>query len=216
MLLPEKRGLGEGLMKIQSRRAGGTAVIGLGIFLIGAAIASAQQAGSPEQDIDTSTVTRVTLGSAQGTAGMSVVVPVYFAPASTAQIGQLKFDVTFVSENLKFTVLERGIAADMGTVDFKTTVKSQKNDKNLEVSTVSVEAATPGPGKTAIPSGLLGFLSLKISESGRAAKISLRPTVQARFVGSLDSAANVRGFDGFVEVFAPGELPNVNCFFFTH
>lgn len=191
-------------------------VAGMALGFLASPRLSAQDAGAASEAIDTKTVTRVTLGSGQGTPGMSVVVPIYFAAASGTEVGSVKMDISFVSENLKFGALERGIAAEMGAVDLKTSIKSAKNDKNIEVSTLTVAAATPGPGKTGIPSGLLGYLSMKIAETGRAAKISLRPTAEATLAGSGSPAANVRGFDGFVEVFAPGELPNVNCFFFTH
>lgn len=180
-----------------------------------AAPAVAQEAASPDP-VDARTATRVTLGSGQGTPGMNVVVPIYFAPASGAEIGKLKFDIAYVSQNLKFNMLERGIAAEMGAVEMKTSLTSARNDQDLEVSTLTVEAATPGGGRTAIPTGLLGYLSMRVAETGRAGKISMRPSAEAWLAGSGSAATNVRGFDGFVEVFAPGELPNVNCFFFTH
>lgn len=202
----------------QCTMIGKTAVVALcaaGMLSLLAAQKS-NEAEPAAEEIDTKVVTRVTLGSGQGTPGTSVVVPIYFAPASGTEIGRLKINVSFISENLKFASLERGIAAETGAVEMKTSLQTAKNDKNLEVSTLTIEANTPGPGKSAIPAGLLGYLQMKINETGRPAKIAIHAQAAANVSGSGQAAANVRGFDGHVEVFAPGDMPAVNCFFFTH
>ena len=177
--------------------------------------------GDPEktQDqgpMDTKTTTRVTLGSSTGTPGTSVVVPIYFTPASGVALGHLTLHIAFVSANLKYGKLERGIAAEMGNVEFKTDLKPDKNDKGVETSTLTIEASSPESAKSVIPAGLLAYVNMKISENGRPAKIALRASAEGAELGTGTPAKNVRSFDGQVEVFAPGTEPAVSCFFFSH
>ncbi len=54
---------------------------------------------------DSRTTTRVTLGSSSGTAGSTVVVPIYFTPAEGVEVARLKLEVNLVSVNLKFEKL---------------------------------------------------------------------------------------------------------------
>src|SRR5581483_9625681 len=91
--------------------------------------AAAQQdkaKAAEKEEIDPKTTTRVTLGSSSGTPGTSVVVPIYFTPAESVQVGRLSVEVNFVSANLKFDKLERGIAAEMGDVELKSETKTAK------------------------------------------------------------------------------------------
>ena len=184
-------------------------------------VAAAQQSsGKPEakEQIDPKTTTRITLGSSSGTPGMSVVVPIYFTPAEGVTVGRLKLEVNFVSANLKFNKLERGIAAEMGNVDLTSDLKLGKNEKGLETSDLTVQAGFPSsesPQK-GIPPGLLGYLTLKINDTGRPATITLRAKVEGAEAGSNKPLTKVRAFDAQVEVLAPGTLPAIACFFFTH
>ncbi len=166
--------------------------------------------------IDPKTTTRVALGSASGTPDTSVVVPIYFTPAQGVEVGRVKVDIVFVSANMKFGKLERGIAAETGNVELKTDLKAQKNDKGIETSTLTVEGSAPGSAKSGIPAGLLAYVTMKISENGRPAKIALRTAAEATHLDNGQPVKNVRSFDGQVEVFAPGTMPMVNCFFFSH
>ncbi|MBI2815675.1 MAG: hypothetical protein HYX72_01925 [Acidobacteria bacterium] len=166
-----------------------------------------------KEPIDTKTTTRVTLGSSSGTPGTSVVVPIYFTPAEGAQVGQLKVEVNFVSANLKFDKVDRGIAAEMGDVELKNELQTAKNDKGVETSTLQIQAQAP-PNKP-IPAGLLGYITLKISETGRPANIGMRAAAEGADIASKP-LTNIRAFDAQVEVLAPGTQPTVACFFFSH
>ena len=142
------------------------------------ALAAQEPSGkAPAKDApDPRTTTRLTLGSTSGTPGDAVVVPIYYTPAEGAQVGRLKISVNFVSANLKFDKLERGIAAEMGNVEVKSDLQVSKNDKGVETSTLLIEAAAPASPKGPIPAGLLAYVSMKINESGRPATIALRTT----------------------------------------
>lgn len=176
-------------------------------------LAAQEESGkAPEKEpIDTKTTTRVTLGSSSGTPGTSVVVPIYFTPAEGVEVGGLKVEVVFVSANLKFDKVERGIAAEMGDVDLKDELKIGKNDKGVETSTLVVQASA----KKAIPAGLLGYITMKINETGRPANINLRASAEGKDLASKP-VTKLRAFDAQVEVLAPGTQPAVACFFFSH
>src|SRR6266478_6566120 len=129
---------------------------------------------APKETFDPKTTTRVALGSTSGTPGDAVVVPIYVTPAEGAKIGTLKIEVNFVSVNLKFDKTDRGIAAEMGDVQLVSESKESKNDKGLDTSTLVLRATAPEAAKTPIPAGLLGYITLKISDKGRPASIALR------------------------------------------
>ena len=183
--------------------------------------AGAQQESEKAREkeaIDPKATTRVTLGSSSGTPGTSVVVPIYFTPAQGVEVGRLELNVNYVSANLTFTKLDAGVAAEMGRVDLHSEVKEDKNDKGIDTQALLITASflSAEPPQKGIPPGLLGYLSLKISENGRPASISLRTAAEANQLGTNKTLQNVRAFEGKVDVLAPGSLPMVTCFFFAH
>jgi hypothetical protein len=181
-------------------------------------VAAAQEdaAKAKEKEPVDTKATRISLASSSGTPGSSVVVPIYLTPGEGVQVGRLKITVTFVSANLKFDKLERGIAAEMGGVKVTSDLKLDKNDKGLETSTLVLEAEAPASPKKPIPAGLLAYLAMKISETGRPAKVSLRTTAEGSDLASNKPLANLRAVDAEVEVMAPGTQPVIACFFFSH
>ena len=186
-----------------------------GLMLCRAAAAQEEATPKEKEPVDPK-ATRITLGGSSGTPGTSVVVPIYFTPSEGAQAGRLKITVEFVSANLKFDKVERGIAAEMGDVDVKSDLKVGKNDKGIETSTLTIEAAAPQSPKKAIPPGLLGYIQMKISESGRPANITLRAAAEGSDLASGKPLQNLKSYDAQVEVLAPGTQPVVACFFFSH
>lgn len=163
--------------------------------------------------INPKTTTRVTLGSSSGTPGTSVVVPIYFTPAEDAKVSNVTIMVNFVSANLKFAKIERGIAAEMGDVGLTSDLKTGKNAKGVATSTLTVKATAPASKN--IPSGLLGYITLNISKTGRPAKITLRASATGTDMASKP-LKDLRTFNAEVDVLAPGTQPVVACFFFTH
>lgn len=170
------------------------------------------------QEVDPRATSRVTLGGTQATPGTSVVVPIYFTPAQNVEVGRLKLEVTYVSVNLKFVKLERGVPAELRGVDVKAEVKEGKTDRGLETQTVTITASFPSPEPPAkgIPSGLMAHMTLNVVHDGRPASIGLRPTAEATELRTNRPIPNLRAVAAQVDVVAPGSQPLIACFFFTH
>ena len=178
---------------------------------------SAQERSADSKSGGSSNATRIVLGSDAGEPSMSVTVPIYFSPSETAKIGRLKIGVRFVSRNLKFVRFENGLVAESGNLEMHTALKDEKDEQGLEYSTLEVEASQPkdGPAK-AISSGLLGYITFQISKDGRPADIALRVSAEATDLETGKPIQDISGSDGKVRVDAPGSIPLVSCFFFSH
>ena len=187
-------------------------------LLLAAVCLSPRALAQGNEEVNPQTTTRVTLGGTSGTPGMSVVVPVYFAPAQNVEVGRLRLEVTYVSVNLKFSKLDTGIAAELGGVDVHAEVKAGKTDRGLDTQTVTITASflSPEPPAKGIPSGLLAYMTLNIGQDGRPASIGLRPTAEAAELRTNRPVQNLRAFSTQVDVLAPGTQPLISCFFFTH
>ena len=171
-----------------------------------------QTAEAPERE-----AARVSLGTTSGSAGDLIVVPIYFTPAQGVEVAHLKLEISYVSANLKFSNLEAGVAATTGGVDLHSEVKEAKNEKGIDTQTLQITAsfASSEPAKKGIPEGLLAYVAMKISESGRSARITLRGSAQARELGS-NKALYLRDFETSLDVFGAGAQPMLTCFFFSH
>ncbi len=176
-----------------------------------------EQSKTPEQQdkFDPKTTTRITLGSTAGAPGELVMVPIYLTPAEGASVGKLKLQVSYVSVNLKFTKLALGLAAEQGGVNLQTETKDGKNEKDIEEQTLTITGSTASATK-GIPSGLLGYVTLKISENGRPATITLRASAEAEELGPKKQTESIRVISGQIEVQTLGVQPIVTCFFFSH
>jgi len=190
------------------------AVLLASLWLASPAGAQSQQAN---EQADPETTTRVTLGGTSGEPGANVVVPIYFSPARGVAVARVRLEVTYVSVNMKYSKLDKGIAAELGGVDVAVEVKEGKNDRDLATQTLTITASflAPQPPPTGIPSGLLAYVTLSIGKDGRPASIGLRPTVEATLVAG-GAVPNLRAFPTQVDVLAPGTQPLLTCFFFTH
>ncbi len=197
----------------------GTQSLRLAIFLLAAVtVAHAQQeTGKTDQkSVDPKTTTRITLGSVVGEPGAKVVVPVYFTPAEQVKVGRVKLEIKFVSRNLKFSRIEKGIIAEAGNFEVESSVKEEKNEQGLEISTLTLATAFPAGESSAIPSGLLAYLNFEIQPEANAAEISLRVTAEAAELGTNQPVRDVRAADSRVTVLASGTKPLISCFFFSH
>jgi len=186
------------------------------LLLFACRIAGAQQNVEGEKAKESKDTTRVTLASTNGSPGESVTLPIYLTPAKGLKIGGLKLEVNFVSANLKFDKIDRGMAAEMGDVELNSELKLGKNEKGVETSSVTVRASAPKESKEGIPSGLLAYLILKINETGRPASIALHVTAEGTEAGSANALTNLQSPDTQVDVVAPGSQPAISCFFFSH
>ena len=183
-------------------------------------IVSAQQPtrGLRETPSDPKSPPRVTLGDSDGNPGGSVVVPVYFAPAEGVEVGELKLEVRFVSRNLKYSRITRGLAAESSNVTIHSELREEKNERGLEVSTLTIVASLPAPkpGQKGIPGGLLGYITLQVNEKSGPANITLRTTATATELETGNVVPNLKVIEGVVNILASGSEPLISCFFFTH
>ena len=96
------------------------------LALVSAMVAT-RLAGAQESEINVQTTTRVTRGKSAAHPSETALVPIYSTPAKSIPVGQLRFDVTFVSANAKFDKVEPGPVADGGRVQLNTQLKTGKN-----------------------------------------------------------------------------------------
>ncbi len=190
-------------------------LMGAGCFT--AAVAQQASRGSQEKN-QPKNAPKLTLGDSDGTPGGSVVVPIYLAPAEGVELGQIKFDVSFVSKNLKYSNVKKGMAAESGNVEIHAELKEEKNDKGLETSMLSIVASIPQPkpGQKGIPAGLLGYITFKVNEGAGPANITLHTTAEAAELGTRKPIPNLKTADAQVDVLAAGSEPLYSCFFFSH
>ena len=167
---------------------------------------------------DSAKRTRVALASNSGPPGSVVIIPIYFTPAAGVEVGRLKLTVNFVSASVKFGKLERGIAAQVPDLEFRSEIQFGKNEKGLETSTLTVVAgfSSPEPPKKGIPGGILGYLNLRIIEQAPAALISLRTTAEGAELGSNKPLTDIESPAAHLEIAWVDAPPNVTCFFFAH
>lgn len=203
------------------KRIGGVAVALLTLLVVGGRLWAVQDnvgKGIFNDNADPKTTNRIRLGSGSGGPGDPVVIPIYFTPAEGAKAGKLRVEIEFVSANLKYEKMEPGISADTGNVKVSGELKTSKNEKGLEISTVTVQASLPASGAPpqGIPGGLLAYVNLRISEKGRPATVTLRGTAEATELASDKPLSNLRVYNAQVEVMSESMEPNMTCFFFSH
>ena len=138
-------------------------------------------------------------------------------PAEGTKVGRLKLEVTFVSANMKFEKVERGLAAEMGNVELKSEMKQGKNDKGVETTTVTLQTSfSSEPPEDGIPGGVLAYITLQVSDQARPAVIALHTVAEVGELGTNKPLKNLRIAESNVQVFAPGTQPAISCFFFSH
>lgn len=193
-------------------------VLFLGLFVVlSTTLSTPAVAQTPEPEIDIETTTRVTLGKSAAQPNETALIPIYLVPPKSIPISRVKFNVTFVSANVKFDKVEPGPIIDVGKVKFSTEVSLGKNENGVETSTVTVVGEVPEQSAEGLPAGLFVYLSLRLSAEARPANITLRTSAsEATRLGSAEPLPDVRTFDAQLEVQAPGYSPTVVCFFFNH
>ncbi len=157
----------------------------------------------------------IVLGSTSGGPGDSVVVPIYFTPPTKKRVNRLDLAVTFVSQNVKFDKLDKGIAAEIGNLDVHSDLSTASNEKGIETSTINITASAPSDATEGVTAGLLAYINLKISKNARPANISLTLSVKAVAPTEI-RPGDLQVAGATVEVLTASPEPAVSCFFFTH
>ncbi len=165
-------------------------------------------------------IPRITFGEQSGTPGGNVVVPLFYTPARGLELRSVTVEVEWVSKNLRFARLDRGIAAEMigANVTAKVTGTS-KDAKAIEHSTLRIDVSEVDENpKKGLPEGLLAYLTFQISPDAQPFSIELRAKqVSATEIGTgAKKIAKVKLENGKVNVESPGLPAYVTCFFFSH
>ena len=168
-------------------------------------------------EIDIQKTARITLGKSAAQPNQTALVPVYLVPPKSIPVGRVKFDVTFVSVNMKFEKVEPGPVIDAGNVRFNTSITPGKNENGVETSTLSIQAELTDQTAGGFPSGIIAYLSMRLSAEAQPAQITLRTSAaEANQVGTGEAIADVRSYDAQMEVQVEGFKPTAVCFFFSH
>ncbi|MBI2819095.1 MAG: hypothetical protein HYX73_03875 [Acidobacteria bacterium] len=168
---------------------------------------------APAQDAKGAAGT-VILGTVAGERGTSVAIPLYYESKDNAAIRSVHLDVDFISNNVKFSKAEKGIAAEMQDYDLKAEAEPLPNDDQGRSRTrIKIDVAVAEAGK-ALPQGLWSYLEFLIPPEAKPFAISLNPaSVSAKDVS--EKPAQVVAEAGKVIVSVPAE-PLAGCFFFAH
>lgn len=174
---------------------------------------------TPEKKRLNPALPRLAIDTQTGVPGTNVVVPLYFSPPQAVELRAISVEIEWVSKNLKFVRLEKGISAEAigAQVNGKVTGPTQEA-KSIEHSTLRIDVTTDKDAKKGIPDGLLAYLTFQVSADAQPFAIELRPKlVSAESVGAAGkkfTQAEVQ--TGKVNVELPGLPPYVTCFFFSH
>ena len=194
-------------------------ILALLIFLSGLCPAASAQLRRHVQPALDSKTTWIVLGSAYGTPGEFVVIPLRFQLAEGTQVGRLKLEVTFPSAYLKFEKLERGIASDVGNLILNSEVtpgKAGTGDENSKLtilgSLLPLSSSNEPRSKT-VPAGSLATLTFRIAEDWGPTTIQLKTSGEATEPGSNMPLKKFQTIDGTVDLLVPGGM---GCFFFSH
>ena len=115
-------------------------------FLISAAYVPAQDSKDA--------VGTVILGTVAGERGTTVAIPVYYESKDNAAVRSVHLDVDFISNNVKFSKAEKGIASEMQDYDLKAEAEPLPNDNEGRSRTrIKIDVAVTEAGK-ALPQGL--------------------------------------------------------------
>lgn len=163
---------------------------------------------------------RLSVGSQDATLGSNVVIPLYFTLPPGVELRKLSAEIEWVSKNLQFVKVERGLAPETvgANVGAKVT-QTVKDEKGLEHSTLLIQASVVEENPTrGIPSGLQAYLTFEISTEVQAAAIELRPKlISASTMGTSEQEITQAEIEsGKINVELPGLPPYVTCFFFSH
>jgi hypothetical protein len=178
----------------------------LSAFLISAASAPAQDSKDASGN--------VILGTVAGERGTSVAIPVYYESKDNAAVRSVHLNVDFISNSIKFSKAEKGIAAEMQ--DYELTAQSEPlpdDDQGRSRTRIKIDVAVAESGK-ALPQGLWSYLNFEIPPDARPFAVSLNPnSVSATDVS--EKPVMVAAEAGKVIVSVPAE-PLAGCFFFAH
>jgi hypothetical protein len=163
-------------------------------------------------------VPRIAVGEISGTPGASLMVPLYYTPDPKVPLRSVAVEIEFVSNNLEFQKVAKGLAADSSGAEVTGTVtKGTPDDKGVTRSKLLVTTKlADANSQKGLDEGLLAYLLFQISLQAKPFAIKLNPTVVAAEDLRAQKVAKVAADPGVVAVEALDVMPEATCFFFTH
>jgi len=161
----------------------------------------------------------VSVGQVEGSPGASLIVPVYFTPDPQTAIQSFTVDIEFVSNNLQFQDVSKGIVDPEGLEVSSSLAKGTPDSKGVTRSklrlTVALKAEKSNQG---LAGGLLAYLMFNLSIEAKPFVIMLTPTI----ISAEDTrkparkVSNLGAQPGSISVLSLDVTPEMSCFFFTH
>ena len=156
------------------------------------------------------------LGTVASERGTTVSIPIYYQPGKSGGLRSVHLEVDFVSNAVKFTKADKGLAAQ--AQDYTLTVAAKElppDEKKITRTRLSMDVSVPEADSTnPLPEGLWAFLNFRIPPDAKPFSISLNPiAISAQDLSK--KPAKVESEAGKIIVSVPDE-PLVGCFFFTH
>ncbi len=173
-------------------------------------------AWAQERNPPASAASSVILGTVAGERGSTASIPVYYEPGKNTRLLSLHVEVDFVSNSVKFTKADKGLAAQNQDYDISAEAKElPPDDKKIIHTRLHLDFTASGSDpKKSLPEGLLTFLNFNIPMEAKPFSISLKPiTITAE--DTSKKPVKVAGEAGKIIVSDP-DVPLVGCFFFSH
>lgn len=185
----------------------------LGLAATSASGAQAPNSAGGEQNESAT----VSLGTVAVQVGSTATIPLYYSLGGSNPLRSFHMEVEFVSNSVKFTKAEKGVAAEAQEFDLAVEAKELPPDDKKIVRThlnIDLSMGDADPSKS-LPEGLWAYLYVDVPANAKAFSIVLTPTV----VSAQDSSkkpVKVAGEAGKIIVSGPIGLPLPTCFFFNH
>lgn len=159
----------------------------------------------------------ISMDNVAASPGASLMVPLYYSPDSQIALRSFTVEIEYVSNNLEFQDMAKGIVNPDGLQLSHSLSKGEPDAKGVKRSKLRLAIADER-SKEGLGEGLLAYLMFQLSLEAKPFVIKLTPTIisaedmqkPARKVSSLGAQP------GSVVVESLDVTPGMSCFFFTH
>ncbi len=156
------------------------------------------------------------VGTVASERGTTAAIPLYYEPSKNSHLRSVHLELDFVSNSIKFTKAEKGVASEVQNFDVAVEAKElPPDDKKISHTRLLIDVTlTDADARKSLPEGLLSFLNFKIPDDAKPFSIGLNPiTVAAQ--DAAKKPVEVAAEAGKVIVSIP-DAPLAGCFFFSH
>ena len=183
----------------------------LAVLATGSPLLAQEEFGAPDGETSASRVS-VSYGSAVAYVDAPVEIPFYLtAPFA---VGVVESELRLPKGVLEFVKIRKSdILESSGSATLETNVADDPKDKTLAVLKLSIRDSSDKP----LPSGLLAFVTLKVSADAKPGDVKLDHQAVAR--AATPGSKNIAGVvaeSPQISIYPKGINPMLGCFFFTH